>query len=152
MLVRAICLHSYHLHLFFNLQAKAACVLIDLCFGPLSPWIYTITAKVDLAIELPEDLLVRTVPYQANLEMPVRYDVSILALKYILLALSEHMDDVLSKYKEFKHRLLFLLEMLEPFRDPALLVGLFYIMLVIQNQNSHLLHCIILEELLTTMA
>lgn len=39
-------------------QAKAACVLIDLCFGPLSPWIYTITAKVDLAIELPEDLLV----------------------------------------------------------------------------------------------
>ncbi|CAL9193083.1 unnamed protein product, partial [Musa hybrid cultivar] len=42
----------------FNLQAKAACVLIDLCFGPLSPWIYTITAKVDLAIELPEDLLV----------------------------------------------------------------------------------------------
>ncbi|CAL9780466.1 unnamed protein product, partial [Musa acuminata subsp. burmannicoides] len=45
--------------------SKAACVLIDLCFGPLSPWVYTITAKVssfpiiiDLAIELPEDLLV----------------------------------------------------------------------------------------------
>ncbi|CAD5192154.1 unnamed protein product [Musa acuminata subsp. malaccensis] len=27
------------------------------------------------------------------------------------------MDDVLSKYKEFKHRLLFRLEMLEPFLD-----------------------------------
>ncbi|RRT35146.1 hypothetical protein B296_00044286 [Ensete ventricosum] len=27
------------------------------------------------------------------------------------------MDDVLSKYKEFKHRLLFLLEMLERFLD-----------------------------------
>ncbi|XP_064993237.1 uncharacterized protein LOC135629590 [Musa acuminata AAA Group] len=47
----------FHLLEFEN-QAKAACVLIDLCFGPLSPWIYTITAKVDLAIELPEDLLV----------------------------------------------------------------------------------------------
>ncbi|URD74428.1 hypothetical protein MUK42_20588 [Musa troglodytarum] len=30
------------------------------------------------------------------------------------------MDDVLSKYKEFKHRLLFLLEMQEPFLDPMI--------------------------------
>ncbi|CAL9193399.1 unnamed protein product, partial [Musa hybrid cultivar] len=61
-----------YLSSFLSSRAKAACVLIDLCFGPLSPWIYTITAKsttcifvialtlfhVDLAIELLEDLLV----------------------------------------------------------------------------------------------
>ncbi|URE08032.1 hypothetical protein MUK42_34778 [Musa troglodytarum] len=95
-------------------QAKAACVLIDLCSGPLSPWISTITAKVDLAIELLEDLLgvIQGVPQSAGRARA--------ALKYILLALSGHMDDVLSKYKEFKHRLLFLLEMLEPFLDPVI--------------------------------
>ncbi|CAL9036972.1 unnamed protein product, partial [Musa banksii] len=47
-----------YLSSFLSSRAKATCVLIDLCFGPLSPWIYTITAKVDLTIELPEDLLV----------------------------------------------------------------------------------------------
>ncbi|PRQ37929.1 hypothetical protein RchiOBHm_Chr4g0408121 [Rosa chinensis] len=29
------------------------------------------------------------------------------------------MDDILGKYKELKHMILFLLEMLEPFLDPA---------------------------------
>ncbi|CAL9043701.1 unnamed protein product [Musa banksii] len=103
-----------YLSSFLSSHAKAACVLIDLCSGPLSPWISTITAKVDLAIELLEDLLgvIQGVPQSAGRARAV--------LKYILLALSGHMDDVLSKYKEFKHRLLFLLEMLEPFLDPVI--------------------------------
>ncbi|KAF5175171.1 hypothetical protein FRX31_035244 [Thalictrum thalictroides] len=42
------------------------------------------------------------------------------ALKYIILALSGHMDDVLARYKEVKHKILFLVEMLEPFLDPAI--------------------------------
>ncbi|OAY73554.1 hypothetical protein ACMD2_02487 [Ananas comosus] len=42
------------------------------------------------------------------------------ALKYVILAISGHMDDVLAEYKEVKHKLLFLLEMLEPFLDPAI--------------------------------
>ncbi|KAJ1399405.1 hypothetical protein SESBI_30339 [Sesbania bispinosa] len=45
------------------------------------------------------------------------------ALKYIVLALSGHMDDILGKYKEVKHRILFLVEMLEPFLDPAIAVS-----------------------------
>ncbi|KAJ8505417.1 hypothetical protein OPV22_006303 [Ensete ventricosum] len=104
-----------YLSSFLSSHAKAACVLIDLCSGPLSPWISTITAKVDLAIELLEDLLgvIQGVPQSAGRARA--------ALKYILLALSGHMDDVLSKYKEFKHRLLFLLEMLEPFLDPVII-------------------------------
>ncbi|KAG5538928.1 hypothetical protein RHGRI_019470 [Rhododendron griersonianum] len=42
------------------------------------------------------------------------------ALKYIILALSGHMDDIIAKYKDVKHRILFLLEMFEPFLDPAI--------------------------------
>ncbi|XP_043717266.1 uncharacterized protein LOC122665240 [Telopea speciosissima] len=42
------------------------------------------------------------------------------ALKYVILALSGHMDDILAKYKEVKHKVLFLVEMLEPFLDPAI--------------------------------
>ncbi|KAG6518686.1 hypothetical protein ZIOFF_022166 [Zingiber officinale] len=105
-------------------QAKAACVLIDLCSGPLSPWIPTITAKVDLAIELIEDLLgviqsdsILKSPYQ-NAPQSIARARS--ALKYILLAISGHVDDVLAKYKEHKHRLLFLFEMLEPFLYPLI--------------------------------
>ncbi|XP_008232149.1 PREDICTED: uncharacterized protein LOC103331306 [Prunus mume] len=38
-------------------HAKAACVLIDLCCGVLAPWLSQVVAKVDLAVELLEDLL-----------------------------------------------------------------------------------------------
>ncbi|XP_020093990.1 uncharacterized protein LOC109714019 isoform X4 [Ananas comosus] len=95
-------------------HAKAACVLIDLCSGPLSPWISTIILKVDLTIELLEDLLS---VIQGNRQSITR---SRAALKYVILAISGHMDDVLAEYKEVKHKLLFLLEMLEPFLDPAI--------------------------------
>ncbi|KAM0934044.1 putative Galactose-binding-like domain superfamily [Dioscorea sansibarensis] len=102
-----------YLSSFMSSHAKTACVLIDLCCGPLSPWISTVTAKVDLAVELLEDLL--------GIIQGARQSTSRAraALKYTILALSGHMDDVLAKYKEFKHNLLFLLEMLEPFLDPA---------------------------------
>ncbi|ONK73734.1 uncharacterized protein A4U43_C04F34700 [Asparagus officinalis] len=95
-------------------HAKAACVLIDLCSGSFSPWVSTIAAKVDLAIELIEDLL-GIIQGASHSIARARA-----ALKYILLALSGHMDDVLAKYKENKHKILFLLEMLEPFLDPAI--------------------------------
>ncbi|KAJ0989796.1 hypothetical protein J5N97_008152 [Dioscorea zingiberensis] len=103
-----------YLSSFMSSHAKAACVLIDLCCGPLSPWISAVTAKVDLAVELLEDLL--------GIIQGARQSTSRsrAALKYVILALSGHMDDVLPKYKEFKHNLLFLLEMLEPFLDPAI--------------------------------
>ncbi|GMP42149.1 hypothetical protein CsSME_00011983 [Camellia sinensis var. sinensis] len=95
-------------------HAKAACVLIDLCSGVLAPWMAQVIAKVDLTLELLEDLLgviqgARRSSYRARA-----------ALKYIILALSGHMDDIMSKYKDAKHRILFLLEMLEPFLDPAI--------------------------------
>ncbi|KAJ8631904.1 hypothetical protein MRB53_025240 [Persea americana] len=95
-------------------HAKAACVLIDLCSGPLAPWISTVIAKVDLTIELLEDLL-GTIQGARHSIARARA-----ALKYIILALSGHMDDILAKYKEVKHKLLFLVEMLEPFLDPAI--------------------------------
>ncbi|GJN20249.1 hypothetical protein PR202_gb07602 [Eleusine coracana subsp. coracana] len=41
------------------------------------------------------------------------------ALKYFVLAISGHMDDVLTEYKEVVHKLLFILEMLDPFIDPS---------------------------------
>ncbi|XP_015577755.2 uncharacterized protein LOC8282035 isoform X1 [Ricinus communis] len=95
-------------------HAKAACVLIDLCSSVLGPWMAQIIAKIDLTMELLEDLLgtiqgARYSPAHARA-----------ALKYIVLALSGHMDDILGKYKEVKHKILFLLEMLEPFLDPAI--------------------------------
>ncbi|XP_058085820.1 uncharacterized protein LOC131233204 isoform X3 [Magnolia sinica] len=117
-------------------HAKAACILIDLCSGPLAPWISTVIAKVrshflsintlllqfflltlvqvDLAIELLEDLL-GTIQGSYHSFSRARA-----ALKYLILALSGHMDDMLAKYKEVKHKLLFLVEMLEPFLDPAI--------------------------------
>ncbi|XP_021829892.1 uncharacterized protein LOC110770086 isoform X1 [Prunus avium] len=94
-------------------HAKAACVLIDLCCGVLAPWLSQVIAKVDLAVELLEDLL--------GVIQGARHSLlrARAALKYVVLALSGHMDDMLGKYKEVKHRILFLVEMLEPFLDPA---------------------------------
>ncbi|CAK9144814.1 unnamed protein product [Ilex paraguariensis] len=95
-------------------HAKAACVLIDLCSGVLAPWMAQVIAKVDLTVELLEDLL--------GVIQDARHSLARAraALKYIVLALSGHMDDVMTKYKDVKHRLLFLVEMLEPFIDPAI--------------------------------
>ncbi|XP_020968410.1 uncharacterized protein LOC107617506 isoform X3 [Arachis ipaensis] len=98
-------------------HARAACVLIDLCSGVLAPWMTQVIAKVDLALELMEDLL-GVIQDAHNSLVRARA-----ALKYILLALSGHMDDILGKYKEVKHRILFLVEMLEPFLDPAIAVS-----------------------------
>ncbi|XP_057457891.1 uncharacterized protein LOC130748668 isoform X2 [Lotus japonicus] len=98
-------------------HARAACVLIDLCSGVLAPWITQVIAKVDLALELVEDLL-GLIQDAHNSLVRARA-----ALKYIVLALSGHMDDILGKYKEVKHRILFLVEMLEPFLDPAIAVS-----------------------------
>lgn len=95
-------------------HAKAACVLIDLCSSVLAPWMSLVIAKVDLTVELLEDLL--GVIQGAHYFLPRARA----ALKYIMLALSGHMDDILSNYKEVKHRILFLVEMLEPFLDPAI--------------------------------
>ncbi|KAK1324320.1 hypothetical protein QJS10_CPA01g03048 [Acorus calamus] len=98
-------------------HAKAACVLIDLCSGPLHPWISMVIAKMDLAIELLEDLLGSI--QGANQSI----DRAHAALKYIILALSGHVDDKMAKFKEVKHKLLFLLEMLEPFFDLAMIAS-----------------------------
>ncbi|KAL3815181.1 hypothetical protein ACJIZ3_016449 [Penstemon smallii] len=95
-------------------HAKAACVLIDLCSGVLAPWMAQVIAKVDLTMELLEDFL--GVIQGAHLSLPH----ALASLKYIVLALSGHMDDIMAKYKDANHRILFLLEMLEPFLDPAL--------------------------------
>ncbi|KAG5009705.1 hypothetical protein GYH30_018179 [Glycine max] len=98
-------------------HARAACVLIDLCSGVLAPCMTQVIAKVDLALELLEDLL--GIIHDAHNSL-VRARA---ALKYIVLALSGHMDDILGKYKEVKHKILFLVEMLEPFLDPAIAVS-----------------------------
>ncbi|XP_072956255.1 uncharacterized protein [Typha angustifolia] len=103
-----------YLSSFMSSHGKAACVLIDLCSGPLSPWIPIIIAKMDLTIELLEDLLGVIQGARQSINRARA------ALKYVILAISGHMDDVLAKYKEVKHKLLFLLEMLEPFLDPAI--------------------------------
>ncbi|KAJ1694277.1 hypothetical protein LUZ63_010975 [Rhynchospora breviuscula] len=96
-------------------HAKAACVLIDLCSGPLSPWIPVVIAKVDLAVEALGEVLTVIQGARQSLSR------SRAALKYVILAISGHMDDVLPDYKEVKNKLLFLLEMLEPFLDPAMI-------------------------------
>ncbi|KAA8520331.1 hypothetical protein F0562_014587 [Nyssa sinensis] len=95
-------------------HAKTACVLIDLCSSVLAPWMAQVIAKVDLTVELLEDLL--------GVIQGARHSCARAraALKYIMLALSGHMDDIIAKYKEVKHRVLFLVEMLEPFLDPAI--------------------------------
>ncbi|CAN6487088.1 unnamed protein product [Victoria cruziana] len=95
-------------------HVKAACILIDLCSGPLAPWIPRVVAKVDLTMELFEDLLPIIQGGHYSIER------AIAALKYIMLALSGSMDDILAKYKEIKHKLLFLVEMLDPYLNPAI--------------------------------
>ncbi|MCD7446892.1 hypothetical protein HAX54_018863 [Datura stramonium] len=95
-------------------NGRAACVLIDLCSGVLAPWMPQVIAKTDLTLELLEDLL--------PVIQGARYSFARAraALKYIVLALSGVMDDILVKYKDAKHQVLFLVEMLEPFLDPAI--------------------------------
>ncbi|XP_042047213.1 uncharacterized protein LOC121793071 isoform X2 [Salvia splendens] len=95
-------------------HAKAACVLIDLCCGVLAPWTAQVIAKVDLTIELLEDLL------GVIQGTHVSFSRGRAALKYIVLMLSGNMDDIMEKYKEAKYQLLFLVEMLEPYLDPSL--------------------------------
>ncbi|XP_039832915.1 uncharacterized protein LOC120693528 isoform X2 [Panicum virgatum] len=102
-----------YLSSYLSSHAKTACVLLDLCRGPLVPWIPMITAKVDLAIELLEGLL--GIIQEAGQYLAR----SRAALKYVVLAISGHMDDVLTEYKEVMHKLLFILEMLDPFIDPS---------------------------------
>ncbi|CAK7341719.1 unnamed protein product [Dovyalis caffra] len=84
-------------------HAKAACILIDLCSGVLAPWMAQVIAKVgvapvvDLAVELLEDLL-GTIQGARHSLVRARA-----AIKYIVLALSGHMDDILGKYKVHCH-------------------------------------------------
>ncbi|XP_056163133.1 uncharacterized protein LOC115692375 isoform X2 [Syzygium oleosum] len=103
-----------YLSSFSQSHVKAACVLIDLCSSVLAPWMPQVIAKVDLCMELLEDLL--------GIIQTSRHSLASArtSLKYFLLGLSGHLDDILGKYKEVKHRILFLIEMLEPFLDPAI--------------------------------
>ncbi|MCL7047247.1 hypothetical protein MKW94_012626 [Papaver nudicaule] len=109
-----LCACSGYLSSFSPSHRKAACVLIDLCSGPLAPWISVVIAKADLAIELLQDLLGIIQGARTSISR------SRAALKYIVLALSGHMDDVLTAYKDAMHKVLFLVEMLEFFLDPAI--------------------------------
>lgn len=95
-------------------NGRAACVLIDLCSGVLASWMPQVIAKIDLALELLEDLL----PVIQGAHHS--FARARAALKYIVLALSGVMDDILVKYKDAKHQLLFLVEMLEPYLDTAI--------------------------------
>ncbi|KNA25922.1 hypothetical protein SOVF_002230 [Spinacia oleracea] len=95
-------------------HAKTAGVLIDLCSSSLAPWMPRIIAKLDLAVELLEDLL-GVIQGEHHSVVRVRA-----ALKYLVLALSGYMDDVLAAYKEAKLKVLFLVEMLESFLEPAI--------------------------------
>lgn len=98
-------------------HAKTACVLIDLCSSSLAPWMPRIIAKIDLAMELLEDLLC---VIQGEHYSLVRIRA---ALKYLLLALTGYMDDILAEYKDAKLKVLFLVEMLETFLDPVFSVS-----------------------------
>ncbi|KAF8689250.1 hypothetical protein HU200_042041 [Digitaria exilis] len=102
-----------YLSSYLSSHAKTACVLLDLCRGPLVPWVPMIAAKVDLAVELLEDLL--GIIQEAGQYLAR----SRAALKYVVLAISGHMDDLLTEYKEVMHKLLFILEMLDPFIEPS---------------------------------
>ncbi|KAI4338732.1 hypothetical protein MLD38_023753 [Melastoma candidum] len=103
-----------YLSSFSQSQVKASCILIDLCLSAFAPWVSQVIAKVDLVVELLEDLL-ETLQAAVHSLSKARA-----ALKYVLLAISGHVDDVLGMYKDVKHKILFLIEMLEPFLDPAL--------------------------------
>ncbi|KAL9245193.1 hypothetical protein vseg_018871 [Gypsophila vaccaria] len=95
-------------------HVKTACILIDLCSSALAPWMPLVTAKIDLAVELLGDLL-GVIKGESHSLVRVRA-----ALKYLVLALSGYMDEVLAEYKEAKLGVLFLIEMLETFLEPAL--------------------------------
>ncbi|CAN0881924.1 hypothetical protein LINGRAHAP2_LOCUS14502 [Linum grandiflorum] len=95
-------------------HAKAACVLVDLCSSILAPWMAKVIAKVDLTMELLEGLL-STIQGAGICITRARA-----ALKFVVLGLSGHMDAIMGNYKDVKHKILFLLEMLEPFLDPAI--------------------------------
>ncbi|GFY92110.1 hypothetical protein Acr_08g0005060 [Actinidia rufa] len=129
-------------------QAKAACVLIDLCSGVLAPWMAQLIAKVvkltvcwyyaawldgglnsgasggPFRLAQVEGCFMRPMMDTYKVEEGARHSLARprarAAIKYIILALSGHMDDIIAKYKDVKHRILFLLEMLEPFLDPAI--------------------------------
>ncbi|KAK4768581.1 hypothetical protein SAY87_003722 [Trapa incisa] len=105
-----------YLSSFSQSHVKAACVLIDLCSSVFAPWMTHVIAKVDLVLELLEDLL--GIIHSASCSLSHARA----ALKCILLALSGHMDDLLGRFKDVKLRILFLLEMLEPFLDPVLII------------------------------
>ncbi|EMS63452.1 hypothetical protein TRIUR3_14083 [Triticum urartu] len=88
---------------------------IDDCFSQWNhPDVHNALSQVDLAVELLEDLLGVIQGVGQSLSR------SRAALKYILLAISGNMDDVLAEYKEVKHKILFILEMLDPFVDHAI--------------------------------
>lgn len=96
-------------------HAKAACVVIDLCSSVLAPWITQLIAKADLTVELVEDLFGDIQGARFSFRQARA------ALKYVVLAISGNMDDIMPKYKDVKHQILFLLEMLDPFLDPAMI-------------------------------
>ncbi|KAF5193353.1 hypothetical protein FRX31_017061, partial [Thalictrum thalictroides] len=84
-------------------HAKTACVLIDLCSGPLAPWMSTVIAKVDLTIELLEDLLgtiqrLWTCPPSHSLYMSLREE-SRQSLRPPVSS-PDHVDDSFSQWKQ----------------------------------------------------
>ncbi|KAI5080032.1 hypothetical protein GOP47_0005511 [Adiantum capillus-veneris] len=93
---------------------KAACILIDLCSGPLAPWLPAVIAKVDLVFELVEGIL--------NSFQVVDKGICFgrAALVYVILGFSGHIDEFLTSYKAVKHKIIFVIEMLEPFLLPAI--------------------------------
>ncbi|XP_057531547.1 uncharacterized protein LOC130809771 isoform X2 [Amaranthus tricolor] len=105
-----------YLSSFSSTHAKTACVLIDLCSSSLVPWMPRVIAKIDLAVELLEDLLC-VIQDEHSLAQARA------ALKYLLLALSGYMDNVLAEFKEAKLKVLFLVEMLETSLEPAFLAS-----------------------------
>ncbi|KAH7442925.1 hypothetical protein KP509_02G008200 [Ceratopteris richardii] len=93
---------------------KAACIIIDLCSGPLAPWLPVVIAKVELAFELVEGIL------NAFQVVDKGIDFARAALVYVILGLSGHMDEYMTMYKAVKHSVLFIMEILEPFLLPAI--------------------------------
>ncbi|CAN4110486.1 unnamed protein product [Withania somnifera] len=113
-----LCACAGYLSSFSPSNGKAACVLIDLCSGVLAPWMPQVIAKIDLALELLEDLL--PLIQGARHSFARARARARAALKYIFLALSGVMDDTLVKFQDAMHHVLFLVEMLKPYLDPAI--------------------------------
>ncbi|XP_024538998.1 uncharacterized protein LOC9657804 isoform X1 [Selaginella moellendorffii] len=105
---------SGYLASFSAAHEKAACLLIDLCTGPLSAWLSMVICKVDLAIELLEDVagVIQAGHKSVNKARA--------ALLYVMLGLSGYVDELLEQYKDVKTNILFLIEILEPYLMPAL--------------------------------